>query len=374
MQIDQLNLTNFRNYASLDLTLHPGLTLITGENAQGKTNLLEAIFLLSLAKSHRTNRDQELIRWGADFAKVAGQITSKNQTFPLEIRLSAKGKVARYNHLDQAKLSQFIGRLNVILFAPEDMQFIKGSPQLRRRFLDSELGQIHPVYLQTLLDYHRLLKQRNTYLKQGRDQQQLDPLYLEILTDQLIDQAVTIIKYRLAFIQKLQSISQSLHHQLSDQRDHLEIVYKASSSRLDYQADQTIKDQLEALFAQSKSRELDQGVTLYGPHRDDLLFYLNENLAAHYASQGQQRTIILSLKLAELELMKDLTGDYPILLLDDVLSELDSKRQLILMNQIENKVQTILTSATLDQVQIKDLDHAELLWVQQGTVSKGAIK
>ncbi|MBG9981308.1 DNA replication/repair protein RecF [Facklamia sp. DSM 111018] len=375
MQIKHLELTHFRNYHTLSLDLHPGLTIVTGENAQGKTNLLEAIFLLSLAKSHRTNHDQEMIQWTQEFAKISAEIENNLFTFPLEIILSSKGKIAKYNYIDQSKLSQFIGKLNVVLFSPEDMQLVKGSPGIRRKFIDSELGQFHPVYLQKLLKYNQILKQRNTYLKQIKQKNiKYDSVYFDIITEQLIETATSIIHYRINFIKELQEFSRPLHFSLSNQRDELRIEYKASSSKLDYSELDNLKRQLEILFNQVKAREIDQAVTLYGPHRDDILFYVNNNLAQQFASQGQQRTIVLSIKLAELHLIEKSTGEYPVLLLDDVLSELDDHRQNILMEQIENKVQTILTTATIENINLQNLNNSEIICINQGTLKKESIQ
>lgn len=374
MYIKNITLENFRNYEHLNLDLSEGLTIVTGENAQGKTNLLEAIFLLSLAKSHRTNRDQEMIFWEKDFATIKAEVSTKNFDFPLELILNKRGKIAKFNHLEQAKLSQFIGKLNVILFAPEDMQLVKGSPNVRRRFIDTELGQAHPLYLQSLVDYNRILKQRNVYLKQIRENYQVDTIYLEILTEQLIEQAVKIVEYRLEFLDQLSLFAQPLLHDLSNQRDKLTITYKSSSSRLDYQDSTLIKEQFNNLFEKSQEREQIQGVTLYGPHRDDILFYINDKLAQDFASQGQQRTVVLSLKLAELELIHQMTGEYPILLLDDVLSELDDQRQHLLMSRIEGKVQTILTTASIENLKVHQLPQSEIIYVKNGHVNKGEVK
>ena len=368
MYLSKLSLKNFRNYSQLDIQLNPGLTILTGENAQGKTNLLEAIFLLSLAKSHRTNHDMDMIQWGSDYAIIQGKVKKNSYEIPLEIQLSKKGKIAKFNYQDQAKLSQFIGKLNVVLFAPEDMQLIKGSPSLRRQFIDAELGQAQPLYLQSLLQYHRLLKQRNTYLKQLREKQAKDLIYLDIISDQLIDLAEIIINYRLDFIEHIGKIANKIHHNLSLNRDELTLFYRASSSKLDYQSKETIKKQFSDIFFENRQRDIDFGITHYGPHRDDLLFFINDTVAQNFASQGQQRTIILSLKLAELEWMYRLNQDYPVLLLDDVLSELDDQRQLVLMQTIENKVQTILTTASIDQIHLENLSNSQLLKIADGQI------
>ncbi len=368
MYIDHIKLTNYRNYHSLTIDFNNGLTILTGENAQGKTNLLEAIFLLSLAKSHRTNHDQDLIRWGEDIAKIQTQVITKNYHFPLELVLNSKGKIAKINHLEQRKLSSFIGKLNVILFAPEELQMVKGSPQVRRKFLDTELGQAYPIYLQSLLQYHSILKQRNKYLKDFGYSDKFDDMYFEILTDQLIDSAMVIIKYRIDFIDKLQEIAYPIHTMLSNQRDHLLIQYVSHSAKLNYKDRDTIESQFRDFFSLNIKKEKERGLTLIGPHRDDLNFYINQKPADLFGSQGQQRTIVLSMKLAEIELLHDITGEYPILLLDDVLSELDDQRKHILMSHIENKVQTFLTTATIKGLNLDLLNKSQILHVNQGEI------
>lgn len=371
MKIKQLKLQHYRNYTDLSLEFQDGLTILTGENAQGKTSLLEAIFLLSLAKSHRTNHDQEMIQWQQEAARVEALIETAHYTFPLELILNKKGKIAKFNHLEQSKLSAFVGKLNTILFAPEDLQLIKGAPSLRRRFIDSELGQSQPIYLGHLMTYQRLLKQRNSYLKQFGRSQQFDSLYFDVLTEQLIDEAIIIIEHRLRFVDELSYLAQPIHQNLSNQRDELQLQYISSTPRVDYQQGDDLRTALQQAFTEILSREKEQGTTLIGPHRDDLHVYLNEKRAQFFGSQGQQRTIILSLKLAEIDLMKRVTGEYPVLLLDDVLSELDDERQHLLMGYIEHKVQTFLTTATVKGLKLHQLKQADIYYVKQGTVSKG---
>lgn len=371
MKLKQLKLQHYRNYADLSLEFQDGLTILTGENAQGKTNLLEAIFLLSLTKSHRTNHDQEMIQWQQETARVEALIETAHYEFPLELILNKKGKIAKFNHIEQQKLSAFVGKLNTILFAPEDLQLIKGAPSLRRRFIDSELGQSHPVYLGNLMAYQRLLKQRNSYLKQFGRSNQFDALYFDILTEQLVDEAVQVIKQRLDFVDQLSLLAHPIHQNLSNQRDELFLHYVSSVPRVDCRQVETLRTALLQAFKDVLSREKEQGTTLIGPHRDDISFQLNDKKAQFFGSQGQQRTIILSLKLAEIDLMKQVTGEYPVLLLDDVLSELDDDRQHLLMSYIEHKVQTFLTTATVKGLKLHQLKQADIYYVKQGTVSKG---
>lgn len=372
MKLDTLKLVHYRNYTDLTLHFDDGLTILTGENAQGKTNLLEAIFLLSVGRSHRTAHDKELIQWGQDYSRIYGEVSTKLYHFPLELGLNRQGKIAKFNHIEQSKLSHFIGKLNVILFAPEDMQLIKQGPSIRRKFIDSELGQANSVYLQYLLDYQKSLKQRNHYLKEFGANKSFDPIYFDILTDQLIELAIHIIKIRCDFISQLENIAQPLHFKLSNQRDELTLKYKSSHSQLDYNNDYSqLTDQFKQLFKQNLEREKERGITLYGPQRDDLIIDLNGRQAQDFASQGQQRTIILSLKLAEIEWMYQLTGEYPVLLLDDVLSELDDMRQHILINSIENRVQTFLTTASIEGINLAKLNKTTIYHIKAGQVIKG---
>ncbi|WP_419775212.1 DNA replication/repair protein RecF [Ignavigranum ruoffiae] len=370
MFIDSLQLQHYRNYDSLELEFHQGLTILTGENAQGKTNLLEAIFLLSLAKSHRTNHDHDLIQWGQDYASIQAQVHLKDYTFPLELILHPKGKVAKVNYIEQAKLSAFIGKLNVVLFAPEDLQMIKGGPSLRRKFMDAELGQAHPLYLQSLVKYQTILKQRNKYLKDYGQSSKFDHTFFEVLTDQLIDEAFVIISNRLDFIDRLMTIAQPIHRIISNQRDKLTMAYQSSIKQINYGNLSQIKTQMKEYFENNIDKEKERMLTLIGPHRDDLIFYINNRQSDLFASQGQQRTIILSLKLAETELFQQFTGEYPILLLDDVLSELDDNRQHLLMNHIEDKIQTFLTTATIKGIRSESLQHAQILQVHQGIINE----
>lgn len=366
MYIKTLSLENYRNYTYLDLTFTHGLTILVGENAQGKTNLLEAIFLLSLAKSHRTNHDHEMIHWDQDFARIKSEIITEHYSVPLELSLNNKGKIAKVNHIEQEKLSDFIGKLNVILFAPEDLQLIKGPPSLRRKFIDSELGQAYPVYLQALLNYQRVLKQRNKYLKETF-QTGFDATYFDILTEQLVDYAVTIIHHRIKFIQRLETIAQPIHTILSNNRDKLSLDYLGHLTHIDYESADINKEFLD-YYKKNIYRERERKVTLFGPHKDDLGIYLNGKSGQFFGSQGQQRTIVLSLKLAEIEILHDLTGEYPVLLLDDVLSELDDQRKYLLMTHIENKVQTFLTSASIEGLDLDVFKDAEILHIKQGKI------
>ena len=322
MWLKHLSIQNFRNYQELEVEFHPGLNIFLGQNAQGKTNILESIYFLALTRSHRTRNDRDLIYFESTDFKVSGQLQRETGPLPLEISLTTKGRITKVNHLKQAKLSNYIGHMNVVLFAPEDLQLIKGSPAGRRKFIDIELGQMKPLYLSDLSQYNHVLKQRNSYLKNS---EKIDATFLEVLDSQLASFGSRVIHHRLEFIKKL-----------------------------------------EAMLEKNRQKDIFRKTTSIGPHRDDLAFFIN-NMNATFGSQGQHRSVVLSLKLAEIELMEEITREKPILLLDDVMSELDNYRQLQLLETISNNIQTFITTTTLDH--LKELpEELKIFTVQAGHI------
>lgn len=344
MWIQKIALKNYRNYLNNELEFSPGLNVFIGKNAQGKTNFLEAIYFLSLTRSHRTRLDKELIHFQEKELRVSGNLQRPTGVVPLEIDLSSKGRVTKINHLKQAKLSDYIGVMTVVLFAPEDLQLIKGAPSLRRKFIDIDLGQIKPVYLSDLSNYNHVLKQRNTYLKTA---EKVDIDFLAVLDEQLADFGSRVMEHRLDFIANLEKEADRYHYTISDGLEHLKIHY-LSSVPFDKKSD--IKEQFLKTLEKNHKRDIFKKNTGAGPHRDDLEFFIND-MPANFGSQGQHRSLILSLKMAEIELIKNVTGDYPILLLDDVMSELDNYRQTELLKMIIAKnVQTFITTTSLEHL------------------------
>jgi len=369
MHLENIEMKNFRNYESAELSFSPSINVLIGENAQGKTNLIESIYFLAMTRSHRTAKDRELIRWESDFAKVKGYLQKKSHSVPLEIVLSNRGKNAKLNHLEQKKLSDYIGQLNVILFAPEDLSLVQGSPSVRRKFINMELGQMNKIYLYHLTQYQQILKQRNKFLKQAKYEPEYDKVYLEVLTEQLAAEGAEVLYHRFAFVKQLTTWAQKVQADISNEKENLTIRYKTTSSAEDSMDVEAIFAVLEKDYESSLSKEIERGTTTIGPHRDDLIFYVNDKNIHTYGSQGQQRTTALSLKLAEIELMYETTGEYPILLLDDVLSELDASRQTHLLNSIQNKVQTFITTTSLDGVQMDLLDDPLIFSVTDGQIA-----
>ena len=370
MKLTNLQLQNFRNYESVQLEFTDGVHVFIGENAQGKTNLMESIYALAMTKSHRTTNDKELIGWNKEFATIKGTVEKTATKTNLELQFSKKGKIAKVNYLEQKRLSSYLGNLNVILFAPENLTLVKGSPQNRRKFVDMELGQMSSLYLYDLVEYNRVLKQRNTYLKQLAIKKKQPDEYLDVLSEMLSELASKIVFYRLDFMKQLEALAIPIHDQLSLGREKFSVSYQATIPLEDGLTPSQMKEIYMNQFKKNQTREADQATTLIGPHRDDLIFYLNEIPVQTYGSQGQQRSTVLSLKLAEIELMKLSTGEYPLLLLDDVLSELDDDRQTHLIKAIENKVQTFITTTSLDGIKQQFINEPVVIPIEKGTILK----
>ena len=370
MKLTNLQLQNFRNYESVQLEFTDGVHVFIGENAQGKTNLMESIYALAMTKSHRTTNDKELIGWNKEFATIKGTVEKTATKTNLELQFSKKGKIAKVNYLEQKRLSSYLGNLNVILFAPENLTLVKGSPQNRRKFVDMELGQMSSLYLYDLVEYNRVLKQRNTYLKQLAIKKKQPDEYLEVLSEMLSELASKIVFHRLDFMKQLEALAIPIHDQLSLGREKFSVSYHATIPLEDGLTASQMKEIYMNQFKKNQTREADQATTLIGPHRDDLIFYLNEVPVQTYGSQGQQRSTVLSLKLAEIELMKLSTGEYPLLLLDDVLSELDDDRQTHLIKAIENKVQTFITTTSLDGIKQQFINEPVVIPIEKGTILK----
>ncbi|SFG26088.1 DNA replication/repair protein RecF [Sporolactobacillus nakayamae] len=368
MKLESIELTAYRNYDSLTLSFSDSVNVFLGENAQGKTNLLEAIYVLAIAKSPRTSHDKDLIQWDRDYGKIKGRISRRGQSIPLELIISGKGKKAKANHLEKRRLSDYVGLCNAVMFAPEDLNLVKGSPAVRRRFIDMEIGQIAPVYMHHLGEYQKVLQQRNALLRTSRHSSS-DSSLLDILTERLIELASEIINRRLTFVAQLNEWAAPIQKEISHGREHLSIDYQSSVPEVLENADSSkIVTAYQTSYERLKQRELDRGTTLFGPHRDDLRFFVNDKDVQAFGSQGQQRTAALSVKLAEIELIKHEVGEYPILLLDDVLSELDDIRKTHLLGAFQQKVQTFVTTTSIDGLDQSLLDRATLYHIHQGVV------
>ncbi|HHV72172.1 MAG TPA: DNA replication/repair protein RecF [Clostridia bacterium] len=364
MEIRYLHLNNFRNYRDLNISFYSGLNLITGENAQGKTNLLEAINYLSLVRSHRAAKDSELIKWKEEFFNIRAKINKNNGDLDLFITYKDRKKNVYINNNKITKFADLLGIVNTIIFTPEDLVLAKGSPFFRRRFLDQFISQIDYKYFYFLQNYHRILKQKNNSLKQNLDQKRQ---IIEVWNEQLKESGSQLILKRWKVLSRLNEIIGPIHHQISGKREKVEIIYQPSINIKEEEADLNyIKGRYCYFLNKYAKLELERKISFVGPHRDDFIFLIDGMDLKTFGSQGQQRTAVLSLKIAQLELMKELTEEYPLLLMDDVFSELDETRRKNLLLHLKEKVQTFIT--TSQPIQLGDnLFYKEFI-VKQGKI------
>ena len=345
MKIIGLELNNFRNYNHIKTQFNDGLNFVVGRNAQGKTNLLESIYLLSVGKSPKNSKEKQIIRFGEQRAKVAVSFltTAGNKTIEMYLDKSEK-KSIKINNINILKLTELVGTLSVVYFSPDELKLIKEVPEDRRNFLDVSISQFDKSYLYDLMKYNRVLKMRNQILK-SLDSYESKIEQLKLFTPQLIDTAEKIIKKRLIFIEKLNKIAKNIHKTIT-----IDEILNISYSYI-LKENLTIKEDLEEQFNKSIEKEIELGYTTIGPHRDDIVFKINELDTKQFASQGQQRTVALVVKLSLMEVIKEEIGEYPILLLDDVLSELDADRQERLLN-MTTKYQTFISCTAIPKTNL----------------------
>ena len=343
MKITELEIKNFRNYNYAKISLDSKLNILVGNNAQGKTNLLESIFLLALGKSPRVNKDKDLVKWDKESSNIKLTIQKEVGNTYIEIKLFKQGKkVILINGIPIKKISELFGVLNVVYFFPDDLKLIKESPSERRKFMDMDICQASKQYFYLLSRYLRILNQRNKLIKTTKDINTLKDAIC-IWDEQLADTASKIILSRIKFINKLAPKVENCHHYLTGNDEKLNLSYVGVTG----DTSKEIKDKLLESYKQTLEKDFELGYTTIGPHRDDLKITLDDIDLRTFGSQGQQRTASLSLKLAEIDTFKAETSETPILLLDDVLSELDDIRQKKLI-EVAGKVQTILTCTSFD--------------------------
>lgn len=338
MYIKSLELKNYRNYESLCINISPGTNILYGDNAQGKTNILEALYLAGTTKSHRGSKDREIIQFDREEAHIRMMVERNGSTHKIDMHLKKnKSKGIAIDGVPIRKASELFGIVNIVFFSPEDLNIIKDGPAERRRFMDMELSQLDKVYVFNLMQYNKVLMQRNKLLKDiAFRPDSMDTL--DVWDMQLVRYGEEVIKGRTEFVIKLNDIVSRIHSKLSGGREELKIEYLPSAD----------SGELGSCTASSRDKDIRFGATAYGPHKDDIIFYINGNDVRKYGSQGQQRTAALSLKLAEIELVRQTINDTPILLLDDVLSELDENRQNFLMESMGD-IQTVVTCTGLEE-------------------------
>lgn len=338
MIVESLSLKNYRNYENLNLSFSDGTNIFYGNNAQGKTNILEAVYMSGTTKSHRTTKDLELIRFSEDESHISTIVKKNGISHKIDIHLkNNKSKGVAIDGISIKKASELYGMINFVFFSPEDLNIIKNGPAEKRRFMDTELCQLNKIYLSDLAKYNKIIVQRNKLLKDFYFRNDISDT-LDIWDLQLCEYGQKIIEMREAFVERLNEIIYNIHHSLSGGKENLKIVYLKNCE----------KENLMERLKINREKDLKLKTTSVGPHRDDLGFYFDDIDVRKFGSQGQQRCAALSLKLSEIELVKSTTGDTPILLLDDVLSELDKNRQNYLLNHIHD-IQAMITCTGLDE-------------------------
>lgn len=359
MFITELELYNFRNYAQQKVQFVDGLNIVCGKNAQGKTNLVEAIYLLSTGASPRAVSDKEMINLGAERARVSAKVTWDTGTRDVEMVLSKKEKKrASVNEMNIVKIGELLGNLNTVYFSPDEMSLIKDSPEYRRRFMDIDLCQLSRAYFYILNKYNKILKQRNALLKCENKKDVYDSL--QIWSEQLSVEGAKIIKQRREFCKNISNFAKEIHGNLSGRKEELNISYSTSAVS---EIESEIAKELFDGMMKNIDRDIRLGFTSVGAQRDDIKITLSNIDIRTYGSQGQQRTATLAMKLAEIEIFEKINGEKPILLLDDVLSELDDERQAKLIEKASS-LQTIITCTNADKFQKK----GKIFLIENGTV------
>lgn len=359
MIIESVDLQNYRNYEYLNMVFDDKTNIIYGDNAQGKTNILEALYVCATSKSHRGNKDKEVIKFGDEEAHIKVMVKKNDIRYRIDMHLKKnKAKGIAVNGIPIKKAVELFGIINIVFFSPEDLNIIKDGPSERRKFIDMELSQLDKVYLNSLINYNKVVNQRNKLLKEiNFSQKREDYETLDIWDIQLVRYGKDVILGRIDFVKKINEIVGQIHKKLSGEKEELNLEYVPSVS----------VDDFEKEVAYQRQKDIKLKATSIGPHKDDMVFYINGNDVRKYGSQGQQRTAALSLKLAEIEIVKKIIHDTPVLLLDDVLSELDSNRQNFLLNSIGD-IQTIVTCTGLDEFINNRFDINKIFKVVNGNV------
>ncbi|WP_309697675.1 DNA replication/repair protein RecF [Armatimonas sp.] len=373
MHVSRLELTDFRNYERLEFNPGTGLNVLVGPNAQGKTNVLEALYALATTKSHRTSRDTELVRFGAPLARVSAEVQKLGDIeYDLELAIGAggigtSGKLVKLGGSKQPRLTDLLGHLNAVLFASTDLDIVRGEPDERRRFLNYEISQLSPRYALALASYRKALEGRNRLLKDFKHGHG-DVASLEAWTVPVIEHGSKLIERRQAWLERLTALAAPIHQSLTAGLETLEVVYQASFPLLS----ESVVDDFAAALKNARREETARGVTTLGPQRDDLTFRIGPPGgllldARTYGSQGQQRTVALALRLAERQLIEETVGEPPIVLLDDVLSDLDeSRRNQIFALSLTGGGQTFLTTTDLSPIPLDAVRNARVVTVRQG--------
>lgn len=368
MILKKIELRNFRNYEHLSSRFYKGINIIYGDNAQGKTNLLESIYFLAITKSHRSFIDNNLIKDGEKSAVVKGSINKGSLDIDLSVTLDNNKKLLSIDNSNIRKVSDYISNMNIIIFYPDDLELLKGSPLVRRKYFNLQLSQLYSNYFVLLNDYNKLLKIRNDYLKKMNSGKNVDMNYFDILTDYLVDKGILISKMRHKYIEKVNAFCTNIYKDIMG-LDDFNVKY-IPSIEIDYKDDIKSKKLLIDYYNKHLKYDIKMCSTTSGVHKDDFEFNLVDNNLKFYGSQGQQRIAVLCLKLSEIEIFKKYKESTPILLLDDVFSELSDDKKNNLLKYISKDIQTIITTTELNNLDRKLIKKSKLFKIEAGKLIK----
>ena len=373
MRLKSLKLFNFRNYSELSLDLSFGINIFIGDNGVGKTNILEAIYVLSLTKSNRYGTINDLIKHDNLSAKINCLVDYDNYTKEYEVLINEESKKVYINKQEIKKIANYISNFCVTTFMPNDIDIIRGTPSIRRNLLNIQIGQLYNNYLKYVNEYNSLLKIRNDYLKRLNINGNTDLRYLDIINQKMVEVSLKIYYFRYFYLEEINKIISQVYKKIAN-ISNLKIEY-ANSLNLDSYDENLIKDKLISRYKKNLSKEIMQGMTLTGVHRDDLVFKIDGVDARIYASEGQQRLIVIAYKISELLLFKKIKKEYPVLLLDDVFSEIDLKKRNNIIKYFEDDIQVIITTNDINDIDQKLVEKAKIYLVKNGNVKiKGGVK
>ena len=379
MYIKNIKLENYRNYHSEYIEFDRGVNIVLGDNAQGKTNLLESIYVLSMGKSFRTSKDRELIKFNSEFSRIRAEYVKDDYDLFMEIAYGLNGrKAVNLDGENLKKISKLMDNIITVIFSPEDLSIIKDEPSKRRNFIDRELSQLKPIYFNYLSKYKRVLTNKNKYLKEKNIRRNV----VDVFNEQLVEYGSKIIEYRIDFIDRLEKISTEIHRDITNKKEEIKVIYK-SDVQIDYEylysekcncdignkniLGKKINEKYYEILKGTIDEDIMRRSSTRGPHKDDLAVLINGIDARKFGSQGQQRTASLSLKLAEIQLIREEKNENPILLLDDVMSELDYERQRYLVNSIKD-IQIFLTTTDINKRVMDNLPKGKTIYINNGLV------
>lgn len=373
MKLKNLKLVNFRSYEDIFLDFSPGINIFIGDNGSGKTNILEAIYVLSLTKSNRIAHDLDLIKTGFNNSIITGEVLHDDYVKKYQVSIDKFSKKVYINNFQIKKISEYISNFCITSFLPNDIEIIKGSPSIRRNLLNIQIGEIYNHYLKYLNEYNTLLKMRNEYLKRLNINAFSDMKYLEVINEKMASISSKIYYFRFFYLEEINNLISKIYYKLSGIKD-LKVEYIHNLGLNSYD-EEKIKEILLTKWKKNLNKEMLQGMTLTGLHRDDLIFSINNQDARIYASQGQQRLIVIAYKIAELMIFKKIKGEYPVLLLDDVFSEIDIKKRNNIIKYLKSDIQVIITTTDIEDISKDLVDCARVFKIKNGEIKiKGGVK